>query len=88
MTKTKTGIPSIHEKSSCIPSCIPKVFNAGAGWRVKVYQVYTKITKKHYLVLGGVIGYTYNHVALPNINAWEFDVFRVYRVYLSQFNHI
>ena len=88
MAKIKIGIPSIHEKSSCIPSCIPKVFNAGAGLRAKVYQVYTNFTKKYYLILGEVVGYTYNRVALPNINAWEFDVFRVYRVYLGQFNHI
>lgn len=69
IAKAKTDIQNIHEKSSCMSSCMSEVFNAVKALRARTYKTYTNFTKKHYLILGDVLCYTYNYHAHSNINS-------------------
>lgn len=67
--KEVASIQSIHEAYTKKSSCMHDVFNRAAGLKAKTYKAYTIFTRKLYFKLGEVVGYTYDHLAHPNMNA-------------------
>lgn len=69
ITNCVASIRSIHEAYTRKSSCMHELFKRAAGLKGKAYKAYTNFTRNIYFKLGGVVGYTYDWHAHPNMNA-------------------